>query len=169
MFYFHIDNFMFMYSNASYQAGKIVKQVYSVLPVYDKIIPALLTGGVWNLSKTCNFMPGVPIGPMLAKPTKGVSEIADKFQDMVFTCEYKYDGERAQVCFRTLISCHFGVVRFFYSGWVSFRRTTPCNVFPEFVLHINCRFITWKMVQLKHIVEMLNRTLGSTLMVLLEC
>lgn len=79
------------------EAGKIVKQVYSVLPVYDKIIPALLSNGVWNLSKTCNFTPGVPIGPMLAKPTKGVSEIIDKFQDMVFTCEYKYDGERAQI------------------------------------------------------------------------
>ncbi|XP_074272257.1 DNA ligase 1-like [Silene latifolia] len=79
------------------EAGKIVKQVYSVLPVYDKVIPALLSGGVWNLSQTCAFMPGVPIGPMLAKPTKGVSEIIDKFQDRVFTCEYKYDGERAQI------------------------------------------------------------------------
>ncbi|KAL6960038.1 tRNA ligase [Sarracenia purpurea var. burkii] len=79
------------------EASKIVKQVYSVIPVYDKIVPALLTGGVWNLPKTCNFTPGVPIGPMLAKPTKGVSEILDKFQDMEFTCEYKYDGERAQI------------------------------------------------------------------------
>ncbi|XP_010689152.3 DNA ligase 1 [Beta vulgaris subsp. vulgaris] len=81
------------------EAGKIVKQVYSVIPVYDKIIPALLSDGVWNLSKTCNFAPGIPIGPMLAKPTNGVSEIIDKFQDMVFTCEYKYDGERAQIHF----------------------------------------------------------------------
>ncbi|KAF5931036.1 hypothetical protein HYC85_031909, partial [Camellia sinensis] len=81
------------------EAAKIVKQVYSVIPVYDKIVPALITGSVWNLSKTCSFTPGVPIGPMLSKPTKGVSEILDKFQDMEFTCEYKYDGERAQIHF----------------------------------------------------------------------
>ena len=74
-----------------------MKQVYSVIPVYDKIIPALLADGVWDLPKTCSFSPGVPVGPMLAKPTNGVSEILDKFQDIEFTCEYKYDGERAQV------------------------------------------------------------------------
>ncbi|CAI9268421.1 unnamed protein product [Lactuca saligna] len=79
------------------EAAKIVKQVYSVIPVYDKIVPALLSDTVWNLPKTCCFSPGVPVGPMLAKPTKGVSEILDKFQDMEFTCEYKYDGERAQI------------------------------------------------------------------------
>lgn len=79
------------------EGAKIVKQVYSVLPVYDKLVPALLNGGVWNLSKTCNFTPGIPIGPMLAKPTKGVSEILNKFQGLEFTCEYKYDGERAQI------------------------------------------------------------------------
>ncbi|XP_028776240.1 DNA ligase 1-like [Neltuma alba] len=79
------------------EAAKIVKQVYSVLPVYDKIIPALLSGGVWKLPETCNFTLGVPVGPMLSKATKGVSEILNKFQDVEFTCEYKYDGERAQV------------------------------------------------------------------------
>lgn len=72
--------------------------------MYDKIIPALLSDGVWNLSKTCMFTPGIPIGPMLAKPTNGVSEIIDKFQDTVFTCEYKYDGERAQVTFIPFLS-----------------------------------------------------------------
>ncbi|KAJ1376597.1 DNA ligase, ATP-dependent, N-terminal [Sesbania bispinosa] len=79
------------------QAAKIVKQVYSVLPDYDKIVSALLKDGVWILPKTCNFTPGVPVGPMLSKATKGVSEILNKFQDAEFTCEYKYDGERAQI------------------------------------------------------------------------
>ncbi|EEF38656.1 DNA ligase I, putative [Ricinus communis] len=80
------------------EAAKIVKQVYSVLPVYDRIVPALLNDGVWNLPKTCSFTPGVPVGPMLAKPAKSVTEIVEKFQGK-FTCEYKYDGERAQIHF----------------------------------------------------------------------
>ncbi|CAI0452798.1 unnamed protein product [Linum tenue] len=79
------------------EAVRIVKGVYSVLPVYDIIVPALLSNGVWNLSKTCNLVPGVPVAPMLAKSTKAVSEIVNKFQDIEFTCEYKYDGERAQI------------------------------------------------------------------------
>ncbi|RRT74966.1 hypothetical protein B296_00020715 [Ensete ventricosum] len=78
-------------------AAKIIKQVYSVLPIYDKIVPELLRVGVWKLPEACNFSLGVPVGPMLAKPTKAVSEILDKFQGMEFTCEYKYDGERAQI------------------------------------------------------------------------
>ncbi|KAJ1402455.1 Nucleic acid-binding, OB-fold [Sesbania bispinosa] len=79
------------------EAAKIVNQVFSVLPDYDKIVSSLLKDGVWILPKTCNFTPGVPVGPMLSKATKGVSEVLNKFQDVEFTCEYKYDGERAQI------------------------------------------------------------------------
>uniref|UniRef100_A0A0D9XKX2 DNA ligase n=2 Tax=Leersia perrieri TaxID=77586 RepID=A0A0D9XKX2_9ORYZ len=79
------------------EAAKIIKQVYSVLPIYDKIVPALLEVGVWKLPEICSFSIGVPVGPMLAKATKSVSEIIDKFQGLEYTCEYKYDGERAQI------------------------------------------------------------------------
>ncbi|KAL2651262.1 hypothetical protein R1flu_019390 [Riccia fluitans] len=78
-------------------AAQTMKNVYSILPVFDKIVPIVLTEGIEKLSELCTFTPGVPVGPMLAKPTKGVSEVLDKFQDLEFTCEYKYDGERAQI------------------------------------------------------------------------
>lgn len=87
------------------QAEEIMKNTYSVLPSYEKIISAIVQHGIRNLSDTCKFTVGIPIGPMLAKPTTGVSEVLNKFQDMEFSCEYKYDGERAQVKVHLNSSC----------------------------------------------------------------
>ncbi|ORX40585.1 DNA ligase [Kockovaella imperatae] len=79
------------------EGAEIVKGVYSELPNYDLIVPALLKNGVENLREVCKLTPGVPLKPMLAKPTKAISEVLDRFEGKEFTCEYKYDGERAQV------------------------------------------------------------------------
>jgi len=80
------------------QASQVVQVCYSECPTYDVLIPAVLEHGFDNLEKYCHFMPGVPIKPMLAKPTNGVEEVLEKFgTEQEFTCEYKYDGERAQV------------------------------------------------------------------------
>lgn len=103
------------------EASNIVKQVYSELPSYDEVVPALLEVGIDGLKARCKLTPGalshafdfcgeqdtderpdvgVPLKPMLAKPTKAISEVLDRFEGKRFTCEYKYDGERAQVCRR---------------------------------------------------------------------
>ncbi|CZT51677.1 related to DNA ligase (ATP) [Rhynchosporium secalis] len=75
----------------------ILKAVHSELPSYDVIIPAMLEHGIYNLRDNCKLQPGVPLKPMLAKPTKAITEVLDRFENQTFTCEYKYDGERAQV------------------------------------------------------------------------
>lgn len=71
--------------------------LYSELPSYDVIIPAMLKHGIFNLRDNCKLQPGVPLKPMLAKPTKAITEVLDRFEGQTFTCEYKYDGERAQI------------------------------------------------------------------------
>ena len=52
-------------------ADNTLKQVFSECPTWDLIIPAMLAHGVAALPTTCHFLPGVPIKPMLAKPTHG--------------------------------------------------------------------------------------------------
>ena len=79
------------------RSEETLKTVFSNLPSYDLVVPELIRGGVEGLDGRCAFQPLLPVKPMLAKSTTGVQEVLDKFEGREFTCEYKYDGERAQI------------------------------------------------------------------------
>ncbi|KAL9189968.1 hypothetical protein ACHAXT_009643 [Thalassiosira profunda] len=75
----------------------IVKKAYHEVPSYDALLDAVLHVPLQEVHKSCTLTPGIPVVPMLAKPTKSVGEVLKRLNGLRFTCEYKYDGERAQV------------------------------------------------------------------------
>lgn len=74
-----------------------IKSTYCQCPHYGRLLGALLDHGVAGLPEHVRLQPGIPLKPMLAHPSKNVSHIFDRFEHEQFTCEWKYDGERAQI------------------------------------------------------------------------
>ncbi|KAL3129202.1 DNA Ligase I [Cryptosporidium hominis] len=68
------------------------------LPNIEKIINVAIKGASSDeISAKCKLTTGIPCEPMLARPTKGIQDVLNRFENVLFTAEYKYDGERAQI------------------------------------------------------------------------
>lgn len=50
-----------------------------------------------RLAQLCCITPGIPLKPQLARPTTGINVIFQRFENVPFTCEFKYDGFRGQI------------------------------------------------------------------------
>jgi DNA ligase-1 len=80
------------------KAEEIVKTCFARRPNYNDLVPGLLEVGVSDeLLLRCGLALHVPLRPMLGSITRDLSEMLTKLQGRDFSCEYKYDGQRAQV------------------------------------------------------------------------
>jgi len=80
------------------RSEEIVKACFARRPNYNDLIPALLEIGVCDeLLLRCGLALHIPLRPMLGSITRDMGEMFAKLQGRDFACEYKYDGQRAQV------------------------------------------------------------------------
>ncbi|KAK9848181.1 hypothetical protein MYU51_016965 [Penicillium brevicompactum] len=83
-----------IYNNAE----ELVKASYARHPDYNDLVPCLLdTGPAEELLVRCGLTLHIPLRPMLGSITRDLSDMLTKLQGRTFSCEYKYDGQRAQV------------------------------------------------------------------------
>ncbi|CZT01455.1 related to DNA ligase (ATP) [Rhynchosporium graminicola] len=80
------------------KSEEIVKACFAKRPNYNDLIPVLLEIGICDeLLIRCGLALHIPLRPMLGSITRDLSEMLTKLQGRDFSCEYKYDGQRAQV------------------------------------------------------------------------
>lgn len=83
----------------TYARGEeLVKACFARRPDYNALVPCLLEVGIADeLLVRCGLALHIPLRPMLGSITRDLGEMLTKLQGRDFSCEYKYDGQRAQV------------------------------------------------------------------------
>ncbi len=77
---------------------ELVKACFARRPNYNDLVPCLLQVGISDeLLLRCGLALHIPLRPMLGSITRDLGEMLTKLQGRDFSCEYKYDGQRAQV------------------------------------------------------------------------
>ncbi|KAM3422113.1 DNA ligase [Cercospora zeina] len=84
---------------AVYQGPEeLVKACFARRPNYNDLVPTMLEIGVDDeLLLRCGLAMHIPLRPMLGSITRDLGEMLTKLQGRDFACEFKYDGQRAQV------------------------------------------------------------------------
>lgn len=79
-------------------AEELVKACFARRPNYGDLVPALLEIGIDDeLLLRCGLAMHIPMRPMLGGITRDLGEMLTKLEGRDFSCEFKYDGQRAQV------------------------------------------------------------------------
>jgi DNA ligase-1 len=77
---------------------ELIKACFARRPNYNDLVPCLLQVGISDeLLLRCGLALHIPLRPMLGSITRDLGEMLTKLQGRDFSCEYKYDGQRAQV------------------------------------------------------------------------
>ncbi|KAJ3515752.1 hypothetical protein NM208_g14928 [Fusarium decemcellulare] len=80
------------------RSEELVKACYARRPNYNDLVPVLLEIGISEeLLIRCGITLHIPLRPMLGSITRDLSEMLTKLQGRDFACEFKYDGQRAQI------------------------------------------------------------------------
>ena len=89
------ENGKFIKEKAS-EAEQAVKTAFCELPNFEILLKTLQEHGTTDLDQHISLHPGVPLKPMLAHPTKDMSEIFKRFGDgCKFAAEYKVKFDSA--------------------------------------------------------------------------
>ena len=77
---------------------ELVKASFARRPNYNDLVPTLLEIGISDeLLLRCGLAMHIPLRPMLGGITRDLGEMLTRLQGRDFSCEFKYDGQRAQV------------------------------------------------------------------------
>lgn len=83
----------------TYSRGEeLVKACFARRPNYNDLVPVLLEIGICDeLLIRCGLTMHIPLRPMLGSITRDLAEMLTKLDGREFACEFKYDGQRAQI------------------------------------------------------------------------
>ena len=119
---------------------ELLKACFARRPNYNDLVPSLLEIGISDeLLIRCGLALHIPLRPMLGSITRDLGEMLTKLQGRDFSCEYKYDGQRAQVhCDKngkvSIFSRHLEIMTDKYPDLVSLVPTIRGESVSSFIL-----------------------------------